>query len=114
MPVVSRRVEAVWEVTRVLVKAMRRVRNVVYGFAFHPVAGRLARLLLAHYNPAEGRPLPRDLTLDEMAETVGTTREFVSKTLHRFADEGMIQINRVEFVFTDRGKLEELTGEKPT
>lgn len=109
-PIVSRHVEAVWDITRELMSTMRQVREVVYGFAFHPVAGRLARLLLEHYHPVEGQPAPRDLTLDEMADTVGTTRELVSKTLHRFADDGMIQINRVQFVFTDRGQLEHLAG----
>jgi len=110
IPIISRNVEAVWDVARVLVAYMRQVREVVYGFAFHPVAGRLARLLLDHYRPVEGQPAPRDLTLDEMADTVGTTRELVSKTLHRFAEQGMIQINRVEFVFTNRSKLEKLAG----
>jgi CRP/FNR family transcriptional regulator len=79
-------------------------------FAFHPVAGRLARLLLTHYKPVDGQPAPRNLTLDQMAETVGTTRELVSRTLHRFADEGLVRVNRVEFAFLDRGGLEELAG----
>jgi CRP-like cAMP-binding protein len=89
---------------------MRQIREVVYGFAFHPVAGRLARLLLNRYQPVEGQPAHRDLTLDEMADTIGTTRELVSRTLHRFADQGMIKINRVEFVFIDREQLETLAG----
>jgi CRP-like cAMP-binding protein len=89
---------------------MRHVREVVYGFAFHPVAGRLARLLLTHYESAGGKPAPRDLTLDQMADTVGTTRELVSSTLHRFADEGLIRVNRVEFAFLDREGLENLAG----
>ncbi|OQY26419.1 MAG: hypothetical protein B6I38_11335, partial [Anaerolineaceae bacterium 4572_5.1] len=83
----------------------------VYGFAFHPVAGRLARLLLNYYQPIEGQTAPRDLTLDEMAANVGTTRELVCKVLYRFADAEMIQIKRTEFIFTDRKKLEELAGE---
>jgi CRP-like cAMP-binding protein len=58
----------------------------------------------------DGRPAPRDLTLDQMADTVGTTRELVSRTLHRFADKGMILVNRVEFAFLDRDKLESLAG----
>ena len=111
MPIVSRNVEAVWDVSRLLVLAMRHVREVVYGFAFHPVAGRLARLLLNHYQPIEGQHTPRDLTLDEMAATVGTSRELVCKVLYRFADAELIRINRTEFVFTDRKKLEELAGE---
>lgn len=102
--------QAVWDVSHILITYMRHVREVVYGFAFHPVAGRLARLLLTHYESAEGKPAPRDLTLDQMAETVGTTRELVSRTLHRFADEGFIRVNRVEFSFLDREGLENLAG----
>ncbi len=111
MPILSRNVDAVWAITRKLVAIMRKVRDVVYGFAFHPVAGRLAHLLLNHYKDIEGEVAPRDLTLDEMAQTIGTTRELVSKTLHQFAGEGMIEISRVEITFTDRGKLEELIDE---
>lgn len=111
MPIVSHSAEAVWDVSRVLLRYMRRVREVVYGFAFHPVAGRLARLLLDRYQPVAGQPAPRNLTLDEMAETVGTTRELVSRTLHRFADEGMIQINRMEFIFKNPDALEDLASQ---
>lgn len=110
VPIVSRNAQAVWETGRVLVNYMRHVREVVYGFAFHPVAGRLARLLLTHYQHAEGDAAPRDLTLDQMADTIGTTRELVSRTLHRFADEGLIRVNRVELAFLDREKLESLAG----
>lgn len=110
LPIISRSVDAVWDVTRELVATMRHVREVVYGFAFHPVAGRLARLLLKHYQPVDGKPAPRDLTLDEMADSIGTTRELVSKTLHRFADEGMIQISRMQFIFTNRNDLEQIAG----
>ncbi len=111
IPIISCNVDAVWALTRKLVRTMRRVREVVYGFAFHPVAGRLANLLLKHYKPVEGQAAPRDLTLDEMAQTVGSTRELVSKTLHQFAGEGMIEISRVEITFTDRNKLEQLINE---
>jgi len=110
MPIVSRNVEATWDVTRVLVAYMRRVREVVYGFAFHPVAGCLARLLLNHYQPMDGAISPRDITLGDMADSIGTTRELVSKTLHRFSDEGMIEISRVQFVFTNRSRLEQVAG----
>ncbi|MBL7162000.1 MAG: Crp/Fnr family transcriptional regulator [Anaerolineales bacterium] len=110
LPVISRHVDAVWDITRELVATMRQVREIVYGFAFHPVAGRLARLLLSHYQPVDGKPAPRDLTLDEMADSIGTTRELISKTLHRFADDGMIEISRVQFIFKDRGQLDLLAG----
>jgi len=108
LPIISHSVDAVWAITRILVATMRRVRDVVYGFAFHPVAGRLARLLIHHYQPTDGHSVPRDLTLDEMAHSVGTTRELVSKTLHRFASEGIIHVNRVELTFLDKDKLERI------
>ena len=111
MSVLERSPQAMWDVSQVLLSYMRHVREVVYGFAFHPVAGRLARLLLQHYQPVKGQPAPRNLTLDEMADTVGTTRELVSRTLHRFADEDMIQINRMEFVFKNPEGLEELASQ---
>ncbi len=110
LPILLRNAEAAWDVSLILTQYMRRVREVVYGFAFHPVAGRLARLLLSHYSSVDGKSTPRDLTLDQMADTVGTTRELVSRTLHRFADEGLIQISRMELAFLDREKLETLAG----
>lgn len=110
-PVLSRCPEALWDVSRLLVASMRRARDVVYGFAFHSVAGRVARLLLARYPETEGRPVPRDLTLEEMAAAVGTTPELVCKVLHRFADDGLIGINRMEFAFLNRGELARLASE---
>jgi len=110
-PIISRRVEAVWDISAELVTMMRKVRNIVYGFAFHQVSGRLARLLLDFYHPSDGMSANRDLTLEEMANSIGTTKELVSKTLHQFADEGMIEINRMQFVFTDRESLEVLAGQ---
>lgn len=110
LPIVQQNAQAAWDVSKILIQYMRKVREVVYGFAFHPVAGRLARLLLTHYDPTDGRPAPRNLSLDQMADTVGTTRELVSRTLHRFADEGLIRVSRVEFAFLDRDKLENLAG----
>ena len=112
LPTLLRNAEAAWDVSHVLIEYMRHVREVIYGFAFHPVAGRLARLLLSHYTTADGKSAPRDLTLDQMADTVGTTRELVSRTLHRFADEGLIQISRMELAFLDREKLESLVDRK--
>ena len=111
VPIMSRNVEAVWDITLELITMMRQVRNIVYGFAFQPVSGRLARLLLDFYHPADGMSAERDLTLEQMANSVGTTKELVSKTLHHFADEGIIEINRMQFVFKDMEGLEELASQ---
>jgi len=111
VPIMSRNVEAVWDITLELITMMRQVRNIVYGFAFQPVSGRLARLLLDFYHPADGMSAERDLTLEQMANSVGTTKELVSKTLHHFADEGIIEINRMQFIFKDMEGLEELASQ---
>ncbi|MFP3854972.1 MAG: Crp/Fnr family transcriptional regulator [Anaerolineales bacterium] len=111
VPLVSAHAEAAWDISRLMVGYMRRARDVIYGFAFQPVAGRLARLLLDHYQPIEGEPTARELTLDEMAARVGTNREFISRTLHQLSDQGVIEISRVEFILTNRERLEQLAGQ---
>ena len=44
--------------------------------------------------------------LDQMAARVSTKREMVCRLLYEFADEGAIEINRTEFMISDRVKLE--------
>lgn len=112
LPIISKNPKAMMDVSMILLHYMRQVREVVYGFAFHPVASRLARLLIDHYQPQKDQPAQRNLTLDEMAETVGTTRELISRTLHRFAQNNMIEINRMEFVFTNPEKLRDLANQQ--
>ena len=47
------------DVSLILTRDMRRVREVVYGFAFHPVAGRLARFIVIALRQCGWRNLPR-------------------------------------------------------
>jgi len=72
---------------------------------FQPIPGLLAGLLLERYSGGEDSPTARDLILDEMTDTISAIREPGSKTIRRFADEGMIKINRVEFVSMDKVQL---------
>jgi CRP/FNR family transcriptional regulator len=97
-----------WELSCLAIERVQLASEIVEKLAFHPVAGRLARLLLDQSGTAEAGARPRDLTLDEMAARIGTTREVVSRFLHRFADDGVINITRAEFSITDYQKLEDL------
>jgi len=97
-----------WELCRLMVQRMQRASAVVEELAFQPVAGRLARLLVGFSAGREEEPIPRSLTLDEIAARTGTTREVACRFLHRFADEGLIDITRSEFVVHDQRRLEEL------
>jgi CRP-like cAMP-binding protein len=97
-----------WELCRLMTQRMQHASTVVEGLAFQPVAGRLAQMLVAFSAGREEEAIPRSLTLDEIGARIGTTREVVCRFLHRFADEGLIDITRSEFVVHDRDRLEEL------
>jgi CRP-like cAMP-binding protein len=97
-----------WELSRLLVLRMSQASEIIDTLAFQPVAGRLARFLV-DLSPDEKGPVARDLTLDEMAAHIGTTREVVCRFLHRFASDGLIDITRTEFTVHDRARLEELS-----
>jgi len=97
-----------WELSCLAIKRVQFASEIVEKLAFQPLTGRVARLLLEQY-PASQTVVPRHLTLDEMASLVGTTREMVCRILYRFAEAGAIQINRTEFVFTNRDILDEFS-----
>ena len=99
-----------WSLTQLMVERMMRASRILEELAFHPVAGRLAGLLLGQFEDQTGDTLARDLTLDEMAARIGSTREMVCRHLYHFADQGAIQINRTEFKITDQTLLEKLAG----
>ena len=96
-----------WNLACMVVGRVQLASEIVERLAFQPVAGRLARLLVD--TAGESGPVARNLTLDEMASRIGTTREMVCRFLHRFSDEGLIDITRTEFAIKDRAGLEEMT-----
>lgn len=102
--------QVLWELCGLMIERMERASQIVENLAFHPVAERLAGFLLDRFGPASDVPVARDLTLDEMAARIGTTREVVCRILHRFSDEGLIQITRTEFALSDRTGLARLSG----
>jgi CRP/FNR family transcriptional regulator, cyclic AMP receptor protein len=97
-----------WELASLVIQRVQLASEIVQKLAFHPVEGRLARLLLEQTETSNTPTLARDLTLDEMAARIGTTREVVCRFLHRFSDRGLIQISRTEFVVSDSEGLKEL------
>ena len=104
-PVFLRNGRVSWELARLMATRMQHASDIVEELAFQPVTGRLARLLLDHYFEAVGDFVPRDLTLEEMAAQIGSTREMVCRQLYKFADEGAVEVNRTEFMIKDRALL---------
>jgi CRP/FNR family transcriptional regulator len=110
LPILLRNGQASWELSRLMAERMQRASDLVQGLAFQPVAGRLARLLLDHFEQAGDAAISRNLTLDEMAARVGSTREMVCRALYSFSDKKLIEVTRTEFVLTDRDGLSRLVG----
>ena len=94
-----------WELARQMAMRMQQISNVVDNLAFRAVPGRLAGLLLERYSGSGENPVARDLTLDQMAAHIGSTREMVCRALYKFSDQGAIKINRTEFLITDEALL---------
>lgn len=107
-PIFERNGRAGWELCRLMAGRMQRASAILEEMAFHPVAGRLARLLLDHFELAGDAAISRHLTLDEMAARIGSTREMVCRALYSFSDKSLIEVTRTEFVLTDRDGLARL------
>ena len=99
-----------WDLAQLMADRMMRASRILEELAFQPVAGRLAHLLLSQFEDQSGDVLSRDLTLDDMAARIGSTREMVCRHLYHFADKGAIQINRTEFKITDQRLLQHFAG----
>lgn len=97
-----------WEFARQMVARMQQASEIVESLAFHPVPGRLANLLLDRYSGSGEFPVARDMTLDQMAAHIGSTREMVCRALYKFADDGAIEINRTEFLISNEALLGEI------
>jgi len=107
LPVLFRYPDALWETNKSLVRTMRRAREIIYGLAFHPVAGRLAKLLLEQLNK-DTTSVERDLSLNEIAAMVASTPEVVCRILHQFRDEGVLEITRTRITLNNRDALERI------
>jgi len=97
-----------WELSMIMVQQLILTSDIVKDLAFQPVAGQLARLLVEKFGEEEGSRVSKDLTLDQMATHIGTTREVVCRMLYKILNQGLINVTRTEFVFTNRDDLNQL------
>lgn len=109
-PILARNGRVSWELCRLMAGRMQRASAILEEMAFQPVAGRLARLLLDHFELAGDAAISRHLTLDEMAARIGSTREMVCRALYSFSDKSLIEVTRTEFVLTNRDGLARLVN----
>lgn len=107
-PFLYRFPEAMWEIVQYQAQIMRKAREVIYGLAFKPVAGRLAKLLLDTTGLENSAEIRRELTLNEIAAMVNSTQEVVCRVLYQFQTDGILQINRASIQIQDFEALNEL------
>ncbi|MBN1318035.1 MAG: Crp/Fnr family transcriptional regulator [Anaerolineales bacterium] len=112
LPVLLENGRCLWELTRLMVYRMQHASDLVEGLAFQSVAGRVARVVQDLFDARSGAPVARSMTLDEMAATVGTTREVVCRALYRMAEDEIIRITRTEFILTDENGLAKLAQQQ--
>ena len=93
------------------VKLIRKRRETIFDLAFHPVTGRLAKLLLEQI-PASEELAQRDLTLDQIASMVASSPEVICRALYTLQRNGLLQVTRASITLRDRAALEQLAGAK--
>lgn len=108
LPIIQNNSAALWDLSALLIKRMRQASEIVEDLAFHPVASRVARLLIKEHEKTGSQHVKRDLTLDEMATMVGTTPVMVCKVLSQFADQDLVKVSRTEFELIDHNGLQKI------
>ncbi len=108
LPILYRNPAAMWEICTMLARTMRQAREIIYGLAFQPVAGRLAKLLLDRFTGQGSAFIERDLTLSELASMIASSPEVVCRLLHQFHEDGVLEITRASITLRDPAALEQL------
>ena len=108
LPLLYRHPETLWEITGMLTGTMRKARDIIYGLAFQPVAGRLASLLLNQFSDPSNTSVERDLTLGAIASRIASSPEVVCRVLHQFQAEGVLEVTRATITLHDRSALENM------
>ena len=98
------------DMLQVLANRMRANNERIADLVFSDVPGRLAKTLLSLASRfgkpvEEGLQVPHDLTQEEMAQLVGSSRETVNKALMDFANRGWIARNGRTIIIYQPGAL---------
>ena len=89
---------------------MRHAREIIYGLAFQPVAGRLASFILNNLEDPSNPSLVRDMTLEDIAAVCATSPEVVCRLLYQFQTDGLLKITRTRITLNDLDSLERLVA----
>ena len=110
MPIIRSDGNMSWMLSQMMISRMQLASEIVEELAFQPVMNRLSGLLLDMFADGEDEYKGRDLTLDDMASRIGTTREMVCRHLYRLAEWGAIDVSRTKLRIQNRSLLEKNAG----
>lgn len=99
---------------RIMSKRLRQAQLLIRDLALHDAYGRLAGLLLRAIRregkrTKDGVILDLELTRQEMASMIGTSRETVARILSRFQKDGILVLGKQRIIILDEEKLREWT-----
>lgn len=94
-------------------KRLRGFTELVEQISLQTVPQRVARYIYLTAREEgtatpDGIVVPRSITLQDMAALVGSVREVVSRTLHVFETEGIVEVRRKEILVRDLSALQRL------
>jgi len=110
VPIIKSEGAMSWMLCQMMISRMQLASEIVEELAFQPVMNRLSGLLLDMFADGEDEFKERDLTLDDMASRIGTTREMVCRHLYRLAEWGAIDVSRTKLRIENRELLEKKAG----
>jgi CRP/FNR family transcriptional regulator len=99
---------------RVMSRRLRQAQVLIRDLALHDVYGRMAGLIL-RFIRREGKRTPDGVILDleltrqDMASMIGTSRETVARILSRFQKDGIITLDKQRIIVLDEEKLHDWT-----
>jgi CRP/FNR family transcriptional regulator, cyclic AMP receptor protein len=99
---------------RLMSKRLRQAQLLIRDLALQDAYGRLAGLLLRFArregkNTKEGINLDLELTRQEIASMIGTSRETVARILSRFQKEGIVTLDKQRITILDEQRLRDWT-----
>lgn len=95
---------------KIMSRRLRQAQLLIRDLALHDAYGRLAGLLLQFSRregkkTADGMLLDLELTRQEMASMIGTSRETVTRILSRFQKDGILKLDKQRIIIRDEEKL---------
>jgi CRP/FNR family transcriptional regulator, cyclic AMP receptor protein len=96
---------------RSLVSRLRNANDKIASLALVDVHGRVARLIMEEAKLVDGRWIV-EIGPEEMARTVGASREMVSRVLKEMRENGLIRRDRRKIVVLDSASMDQ--GSQPS